>query len=377
MNMKEFFGDVRKHLMSGVSFMLPVIIVYAFFLVLGQIPGELGVLCFKISLIAQSLIAMVLAAYIAFSIVGKLGLAPTLIVAYFATASGVEVIGQDIVVETLGMGFIGGIIVGLLMGYIIKGLVVLAGKFKQGQANDIVTSFIVVPVISVLAGGALVYFVIASPVNTAMAWLYAQLEGMSTGSAVLIALILGAMIAFDMGGPVNKVAYTFAIAASDAGLYHVVAPVLVAITVPVLSVGLATIIFKGKYTDDERVTGKSALFMSIFGLTEGAIPFAVVNPFRVIPALIVGSMAGAASAALFSVTNTSVIPSLVGIIFGGGSIVNILLYLLAHAIGTAVCVTLLIVLKQKEEEAEDEDEVVAESPAEDKSKEKADEKPAA
>ena len=341
MKIKEFFGDVRKHLMSGVSFMLPVIIVYAFFMVLGQIPGELGVLCFDISGVAKSLISMVLAGYIAYSIVGKLGLAPAFVV--------------GMVSENLGMGFIGGIIVGLLMGYIIKALVVMAGKFKQGQANDIIMSFIVVPVVSVLAGGALIYFVIANPVNAALNWLYTWLEGMSSGSAVLIALILGAMIAFDMGGPVNKVAYTFAIAASDAGLHHVVAPVLVAITVPVLSIGLATIIFKKKYTDDERVTGKSALFMSIFGLTEGAIPFAVVNPFRVIPALIVGSMIGAASAALFGVTNTTVIPSLVGILLGGGSIGNILLYLLAHVIGVVACVALLVVLKKKKEEVEVED----------------------
>ncbi|MCG7853375.1 MAG: hypothetical protein MIO92_12710, partial [Methanosarcinaceae archaeon] len=194
---------------------------------------------------------------------------------------------------------------------------------------------------------------------TAMNGLYSWLEGMSSGSAVLIALILGAMIAFDMGGPVNKVAYTFAIAASDTGLYHVVAPVLVAITVPVLSVGLATVIFKKKYTEDERVTGKSALFMSIFGLTEGAIPFAVVNPFRVMPALMVGSMIGAASAALFGVTNTTVIPSLVGLILGGGSIGNILLYLLAHVIGVVACVALLIVLKKKEEEVEVEVEAAA------------------
>ncbi len=332
---KDFFGDVRKHLMSGVSFMLPVIIIYAFFMVLGQMPGDVGVLFADISKLAQGLIGPVLAAYIAYSIVGKLGLAPAFVVGMLS--------------ESLGMGFIGGLIVGLLMGYIVKLLVVIAGKFKQGQANDIIMGFVVVPVVSVIVGGILISFVIANPVNAAMDWLYTSLENMSTGSSVLIALILGAMIAFDMGGPVNKVAYTFAIAMSDAGLYAVVAPVLVAITIPVLSVGLATVIFKKKYTDDERVTGKTALFMSIFGLTEGAIPFAVVNPFRVIPALMVGSMVGAASAALFGVTNTTVIPSLVGMILGGGSFGNILLFILAHIIGVAACVGMLILLKKKPE----------------------------
>ena len=336
MNKNEnFFGDIRRHLMSGVSFMLPVIIVYAFFMVLGQVPGEFGALCVMISELAKALIAPVLAAYIAFSIVGKLALAPAFVIGLMS--------------EQLGMGFIGGIIVGLLIGYLIKLLVLLAGKFKQGQANDILMSFIIVPVISTLVGGALVYFLIAAPVTSALESVYAWLQTMSTGNAVLLAAILGAMIAFDMGGPVNKVAYTFAIAASTEGLHHVVAPVLVAITVPVLAIGLATIILRKRYTDDERVTGKTALFMSIFGLTEGAIPFAVVDPFRVIPAFILGSCAGASLAAVLGVINTTVIPSLVGIILGSPSLVNTLLYILCHVVGVAVTILVLVLLKKKVE----------------------------
>ena len=333
-----FFGDVRKHLMSGVSFMLPVIIIYAFFMVLGQIPGGFGELCVEISGLAKTLIGPILAAYIAFSIVGKLALAPAFVVGLMS--------------EQLGMGFIGGLIVGLLMGYIIKLLVVIASKFKQGQVNDILMSFIIVPVISTILGGALVYFLIAAPVTSALESVYKWLESMSTGNAVLLAAILGAMIAFDMGGPVNKVAYTFAIAASTEGLHHVVAPVLVAITVPVLAVGLATVIVKKRYTKEERVAGKTALFMSIFGLTEGAIPFAVVNPFRVIPAYILGSAAGAALAAALGVINTSVIPSLVGIVLGSPTLVNTLLYVLCHVVGVAVTIVALMILKKKEVVAE-------------------------
>lgn len=339
MSKKEsFFGDVRKHLMSGVSFMLPVIIIYAFFMVLGQIPGGMGELCANISELAKMMIGPVLAAYIAFSIVGKLALAPAFVIGMMS--------------EQLGMGFIGGLIVGLLVGYMIKVLVLIAGKFKQGQANDILMSFIIVPVVATLAGGALVYFLIAAPVTSALDSVYKWLETMSTGNAILLATILGAMIAFDMGGPVNKVAYTFAIAASTEGLHHVVAPVLVAITIPVLSVGLATVVMKKKYTDDERLSGKTALFMSIFGLTEGAIPFAVVNPFRVIPAFIIGSAAGAALTAAIGVVNTTVIPSLVGIILGSPTLVNTLLYVLCHLVGVVVTIAMLMILKKKEEVVE-------------------------
>lgn len=338
MENEKFFGDVKKHLMSGVSYMLPVIIIYAFFMVLGQIPGSVGELFLEISDTASMLIAPVLAAYIAYSIVGKLALAPAFVVGLFS--------------ETLGMGFIGGIIVGLLMGYIIKSFIVFAKRFKDSQGKDVLMSFIIIPVLSTMIGGLLIYFLIANPVIAGLDAVYEWLDNMGTGNAVLVALILGGMIAFDMGGPVNKIAYTFAIAASTEGLHHVVAPVLIAITIPVLSVGLATIIFKNRYDEDERLQGKTALFMSIFGLTEGAIPFAVVNPFRVIPALMAGSMVGAALSAILVVENTTVIPSLMGLALGSPSAIDALLFVLCHIIGVAVTIALLILLKEKETEIE-------------------------
>jgi len=340
MNQKEsFFGDVRKHLMSGVSFMLPVIIIYAFFMLLGQAPGAVGELFANLSTIASGLIGPVLAAYIAFSIVGKLGLAPTFVVAMLG--------------EQMGMGFIGGLVVGLLMGYIIKGLVVISKKFKQGQANDILMSFIIVPMISTIVGGLLIYFVIGTPIMNAMDATYNWLESLSGVNIVLISALLGLMIGFDLGGPVNKVAYTFAIAASTAGLFHIVAPVLVAITVPVLSVGLVTVFFKKKYSEDERIEGKTALFMSMFGLSEGAIPFAVVNPLRVIPALMTGSMVGAIAAAIFGIENSTVIPSLIGLAVGSPSVYDAIFFVVAHLIGTAVAVGLLVLFKKNDEEDEE------------------------
>lgn len=326
---KNYFGDVRQHLMTGVSYVLPVIIIYAFFMVLGQIPGPLGELCASISTSAQSLIVVVITAYIAFSISGKLSLAPAFAI--------------GLLTETLGMGFIGGIIAGLLMGYIVKALIQISGKIKPGQGNTIITSFIIVPILGTISVGALIYFVIAGPVVAGTEQLNTWLNDLSTGNAILLAAILGAMIAFDMGGPVNKVAYTFAIAASTEGLHHVVAPVLVAITVPVLALGLSTIISKKKYNEEERMAGKTALFMSVFGLTEGAIPFAVVDPFRVIPSIMAGSCVGAILASILSVSNTTVIPSLIGMFLGAN---NILLYLLCHIVGVAVTMLLLAVLKK-------------------------------
>ncbi len=125
---------------------------------------------------------------------------------------------------------------------------------------------------------------------------------------------------------------------------------MVAITVPVLAVGLATVLMKKRYDEDERIAGKTALFMSIFGLTEGAIPFAVVNPFRVIPAYILGSAVGASLAAVLGVINTSVIPSVVGIILGSPTIGNTLLYILCHIVGVAVTIAALMLFKKNDAE---------------------------
>lgn len=331
---KAFFGDVKQHLMTGVSHILPLIIVYALFMVLGQIPGAFGQFCAELSGYAQMLIPTILAAYIAFSIAGKMALVPAFVVGVMS--------------ERMGMGFIGGIIVGLLSGYVVKLLVMLGGKLKAGQMRDIFMSFLIVPILTSLAMGALVYFVIANPIANMMVDVNVWLTNISSGNAVLLAVILGAMIAFDMGGPVNKLAFTFALGAFDEGLYHILAPVLVAITVPPLAMALATFLNKKKYTADEKRAGKTALFMGLVGLTEGAIPFAVVDPFRVIPSIIVGSSLGAALTALFGISNSVPIPSLVGM--AGAS--NILLYLVCHIIPIVLTALLVNLLKKNVEEQE-------------------------
>ncbi len=331
--MKDFFGDVKQHLLTGVSYILPIIIIYAFLLVIGQIPGEFGVMSAQLSSYAQMLIVPVLTAYIAYSIGNKLALAPAFTVGMMA--------------QYMGLGFFGGLIAGLLIGYIVKGLIEISKKFKQGQANTILMSFIIVPLVTTIVGGLIFYFVIGAPLASGINGLNNWLSGLSTGNAIVLAMVLGAMIAFDMGGPVNKVAYTFAIGASTEGLHHVVAPVLVAITIPVLSLGLASILFKKKFDEDERIAGKTALFMSLFGLTEGAIPFAVVDPIRIIPSIMLGSVTGAAFAAWLGLTNTTVIPSLIGMILGSD---QILLYLLAHIVGTLVSLVALYFLKRDVEE---------------------------
>jgi len=326
---KRFFGDFRQHLMTGISYMMPAIIVYALFMVLSQIPGSTQGMMSSISTYAQMLIVPVMTTFIAFSIAGKLTIVPALVTGLMA--------------DQMGMGFLGGLLIGLLVGYMVKLIVMLVNKTGGGQVIELLASFLLVPILVTLVVGGLTYYVIAAPVSGFMVALTSWLNSLSDINAVLLAVILGAMIAFDMGGPVNKTAFTFAIGAYTEGAYAVSAPVLVAISIPTLAMALAPFLAPKKYSDEEKHAGNTAIVMGLIGLTEGAIPFAAVDPFRVIPSIMVGSALGAALAVLFGISNKVMIPALIGL----SGVNKPLLYLLAHVIAVVVTALLVNLLKKE------------------------------
>jgi len=332
--LKEFFGDFRVHLMTGISYMMPAIIVFALFMVLSQIPGGTQGMMSALSEYAQMLIVPVMTTFIAFSIAGKLTIVPGLVVGLMA--------------DQMGMGFIGGLIVGLLVGYTVKMIVVLVNKTGGGQVIDLLASFLFVPILVTFVIGGLTYFVMAEPVSNAMTSLTNWLNSMSDINAVGLAVILGAMIAFDMGGPVNKTAFAFAVGAYTEGAYAVSAPVLVAISIPTLAMALAPFLAPKKYNDEEKHASKTAIVMGLIGLTEGAIPFAAVDPFRVIPSIMVGSAMGAAMAALMGISNTVMIPALIGL----SGVNKPLLYLVCHIIPVLITAFLVNLLKKEVVEEE-------------------------
>ena len=331
----EFFGDLRTHLMTGISFMIPVIIIFALFMVLGQIPGPTQGMMASISEYAQMLIVPIMAAFIAFSIAGRLTIAPTFVIALMA--------------DQMGMGFLGGLLIGLMTGYFIKLIVTLVNKTGGGQVIDLLTSYLVVPIVVPLVIGGLTYFLLAAPISSAIDSLTNWLNSMSGTNIVILSAILGAMIAVDMGGPINKTAFAFAVGAYTEGAYHISAPVLVAISIPTLAMALAPFFAPKKYTDEEKTASKSAIVMGLIGLTEGAIPFAAVDPFRVIPAIMLGSAMGASLAAAFGVSSTVMIPALVGL----SGVNKPLLYLVAHIIPVLITALLVNVLKKEVEEEEE------------------------
>ncbi|MDP1804817.1 MAG: fructose-specific PTS transporter subunit EIIC, partial [Acidimicrobiales bacterium] len=284
--------QVYQHLMTGVSHMLPLIVAGGLLIAISfavdidandpAMANSLAGRLFSLGGFAFALFLPVLAGYIAYSIADRPGLAPGLIGGYLA--------GQ---VET---GFLGAILAGFLAGYLTLWL---ATNIRLPQTLAGLKPVLILPLLSTLVVGVAMFYVIGEPVSWAQAQLTDWLEGLQGRNAALLGLILGLMMAFDMGGPLNKVAYTFAVGLIDAGLTAPMAAVMAAGMTPPLGLALATFLFPSVWHPDEREAGKPAFVLGLAFITEGAIPFAARDPMRVIPAAMAGSaLAGAISLGL-------------------------------------------------------------------------------
>jgi fructose-specific phosphotransferase system IIC component len=196
--------------------------------------------------------------------------------------------------QPVGAGFLGGIVAGLLAGFVVHWI----KKLPVPRYLRPVMPILVIPVVSSLIVGALMFAVIGSPIKDAMTALSAWLAVMSTGNRIVLAVVLGAMIAFDMGGPVNKVAFFFGAAMIKEGNFAIMGACAAAICIPPLGLGLATLLGRRLWRDEERDAGWAALAMGMIGITEGAIPFAAADPVRVIPTIMAGSAVGSVIAML-------------------------------------------------------------------------------
>ncbi|MGS6483438.1 fructose-specific PTS transporter subunit EIIC [Enterococcus faecium] len=236
-------------------------------------------------------------------------------------------------------GFLGGIITGFLAGFIALGI----KKVRVPKALQSIMPIIVIPILGSLAVGFVFIYVIGEPVALLFSSLTHFLAGMQGGSEIVLAMILGAMIAFDMGGPFNKVAFLFGSGLIAEGNYSIMGPIAVAICIPPLALGLASLILKTKFTKTEREAGKASLAMGLFGITEGAIPFASTDPLRVIPSIVIGAMTGSVIAMLSGVTDH--------VAHGGpivavlGAVDHVAMFFVAVIAGIAVTVLMLRILK--------------------------------
>ncbi len=282
MDVKEKVSTIKKHLLTGTSHMIPFIVAGGVLFSLAVMlnpegaatpkTGWLGDLA-TIGNAGLELFVSVLGGYIAYSIADRPGLAPGMIGAYLA--------------NKIGAGFLGGIAAGFIAGYVVK----MLKKIKLPISLKSLGSIFLYPLFGTLITGGIIVWVIGTPISLIMDGLTSWLNSLNGADKIPLATILGAMTAFDMGGPINKVATLFAQTQVDT-LPYLMGGVGVAICTPPIGMGLATLLAPKKYNTEEREAGKAAVLMGVVGITEGAIPFAANDPLRVIPSIMVGAVAG-------------------------------------------------------------------------------------
>ena len=337
---------VYQHLMNGVSFMVPFIVVGGLLIAIALTVGghatpkglvipehsfwksieNIGSLSFKF-------IVPILAGYISVSIADKPGLVPGMI-------GGAIAADGSLYGSIAGAGFLGGIVAGFLAGYVAKWI----KQIKVPKAMAPIMPIIIIPILASLIVGLIFIFIIGAPISSIFVALTTWLKGMQGANIIILALIIGAMIAFDMGGPVNKVAFLFGSALIADGNYAVMGMVAVAVCTPPIGLGLATFVRKHRFNKAEQEMGKVSFTMGLFGITEGAIPFAAQDPFRIIPANMIGAMIASVIAALGGVGDRVAHGGPVVAVLGG--ITHILWFFIAVIIGSLVTMFTILLFKR-------------------------------
>lgn len=338
---KKGGAGAYRHLLTGVSYMLPMVVAGGLSIALSFAFGitafkEQGTLAAALMQIgggsAFALMVPVLAGFIAFSIADRPGLTPGLIGGMIATS--------------INAGFLGGIIAGFIAGYAAK---LISGKVKLPQSMEALKPILIIPLFASLITGLLMIYVVGKPVAGIMNGLTHWLANMGTANAVLLGAILGGMMCTDMGGPVNKVAYAFGVGLLSSQTYAPMAAIMAAGMVPPLAMGLATLVARRKFNKGQQEGGKAALVLGLCFISEGAIPFAARDPMRVLPCCIVG---GATTGAISMAVGAKLMAPHGGlfVLLIPGAITPVVGYLMAIIIGTAIAGLSYAVLKRPEEQ---------------------------
>jgi PTS system fructose-specific IIC component len=345
---------LRQWLMTGVSYMIPFVAAGGILIALSFVFGGAEVankvnggtfegvtyekitdfsklvsqagwpgLMFFVGATAFSMLVPILAGFIAFAMADRLGLVPGIVGGLIANA--------------IGAGFLGGLIAGLLAGAIV----LLINRVKVPKGMRGVMPVVVIPLLSTLVVGILMLVVLGQPIAAVSRGLTSWLNGLSGSNAVVLGVLLGLMMGFDMGGPVNKVAYAFGLAGLASGNLKVMAAVMAAGMTPPLGLALASVVRKGLFTKAEREAGEAAWLLGASFITEGALPFAAADPLRVIPSSMLGS--AVTGGLVMGFGNTSRAPH--GGVLVIGLISKPILYVLAIVIGTLVTAASVIILK--------------------------------
>ena len=346
--MKERLKEIQEALLTGVSYMLPFVISGGLLVAIGfllggyNIPNDVAMggnfasTIFWLGKAAFGLMVPILGAYTAYSIADKPGIAPGMIAGWMAT---------DPWGLNQASGFLGGLIGGIIAGY----LVVLLKKIPMPAALRSLLPTLIIPLLGVAAMGLIMVYVIGGPIAAVTNALTDMLNSLGTGNLVLLGIIQGCMLAFDMGGPCNKVAYAFALAAMDTGNYLVMGANFVGSITPPLGIALAILFKKSRFTKAERGS-LAGLFAGAVGMiTEFAIPFAASDPIKVIPSLMAGSAVGCTLSYLLGLTIQAPHGGLF-VMFDMNSPLN---FILASVVGALVTAAILVALKKDAVEEEE------------------------
>lgn len=336
---KQEKTGVYKHLLTGVSFMLPMVVAGGLLIALSFVfgieafkePGTLPAALMQIGgEAAFKLMVPLLAGYIAYSIADRPGLAPGMI--------------GGLLASTLGAGFIGGIAAGFIAGYAAKAI----NRYAKLPASlEALKPILIIPLLASLFTGLVMIYIVGKPVAGMLAGLTTFLDSMGTTNALLLGVLLGAMMCVDLGGPINKAAYAFSVGLLASQSYAPMAATMAAGMVPPIGLGLATFFARRKFAQTEREAGKAALVLGLCFISEGAIPFAAKDPLRVIPASIVG---GALTGALSMYFGCKLMAPHGGlfVLLIPNAINHALLYLMAIVAGALLTAVVYAVIKKPE-----------------------------
>lgn len=343
--MKRIVSELKRHVLTGISYMIPLVIAGAVIMAISRI----GASFYNINDIwdsshsesentfirllhaldgfggtALGLMFPIIAAFIGFSIADKLAIAPGIVGGMLA--------------KNIGAGFLGALAAGLIAGYIC--LLIKENIKLHKSAQSIVPVFLV-PVVGTLITALLINYVVGVPFANINYALENWLNNISGGNQIIMAAIIGAMVGFDLGGPVNKAAVTTAMALLTSEIYAPNTAAQVAIIVPPLGLGLATVLDKKKYNRQLQEAGKSSLIMGLVGISEGAIPFAVESPLKVISSTVIGSAIASAMAVGLGAVNKVPISGF----YGWLAVEKWIVYVLSILVGMITVATLALILR--------------------------------
>lgn len=331
---KGVFKNLKEHCMSGISYMIPVIVIGGFCTAIARlvgsydVEGTIGFALLTAGNAAFALMVSVLCAGIAYSICGKPGIAPGVVAGYLST--------------TVKAGFLGGLICGVLIGILILAMQKYLPNYKAMKS---MYPIVIYPVVAGIISSLLVVFVFGPPLAALTEYIVDFFMNMNTGSKFLMGFILGCMTGFDMGGPVNKIGFSVVSAFAAADIWGPAAGKNAAAMAPPLGMAISALVLTPKkYTPQEREDAKVAIALSFCQVTEGALPFAFNDPKRVIPAVTIGSGVAHGLILMWGVT----VPVLHGGIFAIPLTSNPLLWIAAYLIGAMVTAIIVSVLKPKE-----------------------------